>query len=87
MRPPAVPAPMAVEAQSKPSSTLCTTGGAGSTDGTGVSIGAGRALAAGGERPGDDAGGGATGYALRDLHDGLLPRRSGVNTGNGPRRR
>src|SRR3954452_13162446 len=48
--PPAVPAPMAAEAQSKPSS-ICTTGGAGSvTTGSpvfGVSGPAGRALAAG----------------------------------------
>ena len=49
MMPPAAPAPMAAEAQSKPSSTLCTTG-AGLDDERSagcVSAGAGRALAAG----------------------------------------
>src|SRR4051794_19339850 len=31
----------------------------------------------GGDRAGDEAGGGEAGDAVRDLHDGLLPRRSG----------
>ena len=67
------------------SSTLCTTGaGAGSmttgSPGCAASRRRGpRARDGGGERRGDEADGGQAGDAVRDLHDGLLSRRSGVD--------
>ena len=82
MMPPAMPAPIAAEAQSNPSSTLCTTGDAGSTDGTrGVGRGRAGARHGRGERQDREANEDQAGDAVRHLHDGLLSRRSGVNAG------
>ena len=71
MRLPAAPAPMAAEAQSKPSSTLCTTGAVSGSMATGPlpledrRVGHGpRAGGGGGERPGDERGGGEAGDAV-----------------------
>ena len=83
MMPPAKPAPIAAEAQSKPSLTLCTTGAAGSMTtllgGLRVDRRGGRARRHGGEGEDHEADEDQAGDAVRDLHDGLLPRRSWVD--------